>query len=71
VAPEQQVEISYLYSPPLSLKEINTYVKSDVGPTKLLRVLPLSQYPVWLCFLGVQLLEILPVVAFVYWGFIR
>lgn len=71
LGPEQQVEISYLYAPPLSIKDVNTYVKSDVGPTRLLRLLPLSQYPVWLCFLGVQLLEILPVVAFVYYAFIR
>jgi hypothetical protein len=71
LGPEQQVEIAYLYAPPLTVKEINTYVKSDLGPGKLLRVLPLSQYPVWLCYLGVQFLLILPVVAFVYWAFLR
>jgi hypothetical protein len=70
LSPEQQVTISYVYSPPLSVQEINTYVKSDLGSAKLLRVLPLSQYPVWLCFLGVQFMEIAAILAFLYWGFI-
>jgi hypothetical protein len=70
LAPEQQVTISYIYPPPLSRKEINTYVKSEAGPSKLLNVLPLSQYSGWVSFIGVQFTEIALIAAFLYWAFI-
>ncbi len=71
LAPEQQVTISYMYPPSLSIAEINAYVKSDVGAAKMLGVLPLSPYPVWLSFLAVQLLEIIPITVLVYYAIIK
>jgi hypothetical protein len=70
LGPEQQVTISYLYPASLSLAEINTYVKSDMGSTKMLEVLPLSPYPIWLSFLAVQLLEMIPITVLVYWAMV-
>ena len=71
LAPAQQVTISYMYAPTLSLREINTYVKSDAGSAELHNILPLSPYPAWLSFLGVQLLEIIPIAILVYWAIAR
>jgi len=34
-------------------------------------ILPLSPYPAWLSFLGVQLLEIVPIAILVYWAIAR
>jgi hypothetical protein len=40
--------ISYLYGPPVTYVQVNTYVKSDEGFAKVLRVIPTPESPKWL-----------------------
>lgn len=48
VVPQKQINISYLYFPPLTWEQINSHVESDTGPVKVITVLPQEQYPRWL-----------------------
>lgn len=43
----EQVEISYLYYPPTTWSQINTHLKCDQGPARVLNVLPTPQLPRW------------------------
>ena len=48
LVPGEQLIISYLYFPPTTYAEVNTYVKSDEGLAKVLTVLLQPQSPTWL-----------------------
>jgi len=48
LVPGEQITISYLYWPPVTYAQVNTYVKSDDGLAKVLRVIPTPQAPKWL-----------------------
>jgi hypothetical protein len=48
LVPGQQITISYLYWPPVTYAQVNTYVKSDDGFAKVLHVIPTPQSPKWL-----------------------
>ena len=48
---DEQVTISYLYSPPLVWNQIHAYTKSDEGFAKGLNVLPTPQLSKWLIIL--------------------
>ena len=48
LVPGEQITISYLYFPPVTFKDINTYIKSDEGFAKILNVIPTPQLPKWL-----------------------
>lgn len=41
--PKKQVTITYLYFHPLTWEQVNTYLETDQGPIKVLRVLPTIQ----------------------------
>lgn len=45
--PGEQITINYLYFFPTTYDRINTYVKSDAGHAKVLKVLPTPQWPRW------------------------
>ncbi len=45
---DEQVTVSYLYSPPLLWSQIHAYTKSNEGFAKALNVLPTPQLPKWL-----------------------
>jgi hypothetical protein len=47
LVPGEQITISYLYWPPVTYAQVNTYVKSDDGFAKVLRVIPTPQSPKW------------------------
>jgi hypothetical protein len=47
LTPGDQLSISYLYTPPLTWNETNTYVKCDEGIARVLNVLPTPQQPRW------------------------
>jgi len=47
LVPGEQVTVSYLYFPPLTYDQVNSYVKSDEGFAKVITVLPQTQYPQW------------------------
>ncbi|MEX3949280.1 hypothetical protein AB4Y40_16225 [Paraburkholderia sp. EG287B] len=47
LVPNEQVMVSYLYYPPLTWRQINSYAKSDEGFAKYLNVLPTPQPPRW------------------------
>lgn len=40
LVPNEQITISYLYFPPITYSQINTYVKSDEGLAKVINVIP-------------------------------
>lgn len=48
LVPGEQVQISYLYFPPFTVGQINSYTKSDEGLAKILNVIPAPQLPKWL-----------------------
>lgn len=48
LVPQEQITISYLYFPPITFGNINTYVKSDEGYAKILNVIPTPKLPGWL-----------------------
>jgi hypothetical protein len=48
LVPQEEVHVSYLYFPPITYNQINTYVKSDEGFAKGLNVLLTPAYPRWL-----------------------
>lgn len=65
LVPGEQVTISYLYYPPITWNQINSYVKSDEGMATQIAVLPTRQYPKWVVRIG-RFLLIVGVVATVY-----
>jgi hypothetical protein len=48
---KEQITISYLYFPPLTYNDINTYVKSDEGLARVLNAILQPQPPKWLMFI--------------------
>jgi hypothetical protein len=42
---KEAVTISYLYYPPLTYDNVNTYIKSDEGLAKKINIIPTQQYP--------------------------
>ncbi len=67
LASQQQITITYLYRPPLTLEQIHGEIGSKAGAAKQVGVLPVAEYPWWLGFLGVQLLEITVVIGVIYY----
>lgn len=51
LSPKEQVSVNYIYLPPLTYREVNTHVKSDAGPARVLNVLPTPQLPRWATYL--------------------
>lgn len=47
LVPKEQVTVSYLYFPPLTWDQINTYTKSDDGLAKIIDVIPMLRPPKW------------------------
>ena len=45
LVPKEQVTVSYLYFPPLTAGQINTYTKSDEGFAKIINAIPTPQPP--------------------------
>jgi hypothetical protein len=45
LVPAEQLTVSYLYPPPMTYAQINSYVKSDEGMAKVVTVLLQQQYP--------------------------
>lgn len=67
LVPKEQVTVSYLYFPPLTAGQINSYTKSDEGFAKIINAIPTPQpsrpliWAVWLLiFIGASFL--------VYWA---
>lgn len=56
LVPEEQVTTTYLYFPPVTWNQINTYVRSDEGLARFINVLPTPQAPFWLLRTGWALL---------------
>lgn len=48
LAPKEQVTISYLYFPPMTYQNVNTYVSSDEGSAKIVKVIPTVELPKWI-----------------------
>ena len=48
LAAQRQVMITYLYFPPLTWDQVNSYSESDDGPVKIVNVLPTVQLPRWI-----------------------
>lgn len=51
LVPNEQITVSYLYSPPLLWSQIHAYTKSNEGFAKALYVLPTPQLPKWIVML--------------------
>jgi len=47
LVPGEQITISYLYMPPLTVTQVISGIKSDEGFAKILTVLPTQQFPKW------------------------
>ena len=47
LVPNEEITISYLYFPPLTWNQINSYTKSDEGFAKVLNVLPIPRPSKW------------------------
>jgi len=43
LVPGEQVNLSYLYFPPLTWNNVNTYCKSDEGSAKVINIVPMQQ----------------------------
>jgi len=48
LVPNEQILISYLYFPPVTWRQVNSYTKSDEGSAHFLNVLPTPRPPRWL-----------------------
>ena len=68
MVPGEQITISYLYFPPLTLDRINSSIKHDDGFAKRLYVLPTPQFPKWMIRI-LQFFVWLGVIAFIYIAF--
>ena len=58
VVPDQSLQISYLYFPPLTVADINTGVRSDEGFATQIPVLLQRQYPHWFNFTAAALMMV-------------
>jgi hypothetical protein len=47
LVPKEQITISYLYFPPVTWDQVNTYTKFDEGLAKIINVIPMPQPPKW------------------------
>jgi hypothetical protein len=47
LVPKEQITISYLYFPPVTWNQVNTYTKSDEGLAKIINVILTPQLPKW------------------------
>ncbi len=47
LVPGEQVNIAYLYYPPVLWSNVNTYTKSDEGFAEIVTALPAPQLPLW------------------------
>ncbi len=63
----QQITITYFYEPPLNPERIHGEIRSRAGAARLVEVLPVAEYPWWLTLLGLQLLELVVIVAAVHY----
>jgi hypothetical protein len=48
LVPSEQVTITYLYFPPVTYNQINSYAKSDEGMARIITMLPTPMQPMWL-----------------------
>lgn len=55
---KEQVTISYLYFPPVTYDNINTYIKSDSGYAKKIDTIIVAKVPKWLIFVIYTLMGI-------------
>lgn len=65
LVPGEQVTISYLYFPPVTVHQIHIHTKSDEGFARILTVLPTPQLSRW-THLGLQGLLLVGIVATLY-----
>jgi len=56
LVPGEQIVVSYLYFPPITYAQVNTYVKSDEGLATVITVLLEPQAPKWLSVTGAWLM---------------
>ncbi|NOK48312.1 hypothetical protein GTH10_13200 [Burkholderia thailandensis] len=63
LVPNEQIMVSYLYFPPLTWHQINSYTKSDEGIARYLNVFPTPQPPKWVVagFVGVFYIGVLAI----------
>ncbi|HDR9042614.1 TPA: hypothetical protein QDA96_003305 [Burkholderia vietnamiensis] len=63
LVPNEQIMVSYLYFPPLTWHQINSYTKSDEGIARYLNVFPTPQPPKWLVrsFVGIFYIGVLAI----------
>jgi hypothetical protein len=47
LVPQEQITVSYLYYPPVTWQQINSYTKFDEGFARIMTVLPTPQPPRW------------------------
>jgi len=47
LVPNEQITISYLYFPPKTYQQINTYVKSDAGLARIVKIIPALDLAIW------------------------
>jgi len=47
LVPNEQVTITYLYFPPVTYNQVNSYTKSDEGMARIITVLPTPMQPMW------------------------
>ena len=55
LVPSEQITISYLYFPPLTVAQVNGGIKSDQGFAHQIPVLLQRQYPKWFNILAIAL----------------
>lgn len=65
LVPGEQVTISYLYSPPVTVNQVHSHTRSDEGLARILTVLPTPQLSRWTQ-LGLQGLLLVGIVATLY-----
>lgn len=58
LVPKETVTVSYLYKPPHTFKDINTYVRSDWGHAKVIKVDLQQIFPKWVTRLALFLMII-------------
>lgn len=65
----EQITIQYLYFPPVVWQTVNTHIKSDDGPAKVLNVLPMQQYskPVLYLFMAVMVVGFVAIIYVLLW----
>lgn len=67
LVPNEQVSISYLYFPPLTWNQVNSYTKSDEGLASVINAIPTPQPPRFVVAI-VWLLMFLGASTLVYWA---